>query len=93
MTSSVLYTLSGTLATITLNRTASHNAFDAELIRDLDEALAGLEALKPRALILTGAGATFSAGADLNWMRAMAQASEHDNFTDAMALARCLRHI
>jgi len=93
MTSPVLCTQSGALATITLCRPGTHNAFDAELIQELDEALAGLEATKPRALILTGAGATFSAGADLNWMRAMAQASEHDNFTDAMALARCLRRL
>ena len=93
MTSPVLYTQNGAVATITLNRPGTHNAFDDALIRDLDETLAGLEASKPHALILTGAGATFSAGADLNWMRAMAQASEHDNFTDAMALARCLRRL
>ena len=83
MTSPVFYTQTGAIATITLNRPGSHNAFDAGLIRDLDETLAGLQATKPRALILTGAGATFSAGADLNWMRAMAQAGEHDNFADA----------
>lgn len=93
MTSPVLCTHSGTVATLTLNRPGTHNAFDAELIRELDEALAGLEALKPRVMILTGAGGTFSAGADLNWMRAMAQASEHENFADAMALARCLRRL
>lgn len=93
MTNSVLCTLNGTVATLTLNRPSSHNAFDSGLIRELDEALAGLEATKPRAMILTGAGATFSAGADLNWMRSMAKASEHENFGDAMALARCLRRL
>lgn len=93
MTSPVLCTVSGTVATLTLNRPGTHNAFDAELIRELDEALAGLEASKPRAVVLTGAGSTFSAGADLNWMRAMAQAGEHENYGDAMALARCLRRL
>lgn len=78
---------------MTLNRPENHNAFDSFLIRELDEALAELEASKPRAMILTGSGATFSAGADLHWMRSMAQASEHENFSDAMALARCLRRL
>jgi methylglutaconyl-CoA hydratase len=93
MSDTVLLERRGTLATLTLNRPASHNAFDASLISDLDEALAEVEATRARCLVVTGAGSTFSAGADLNWMRDMAQASENENFEDAMALARCLRRL
>jgi methylglutaconyl-CoA hydratase len=42
-------------------------------------------------VFLRGAGATFSAGADLDWMRAQADASESDNRADAMELARMLK--
>ncbi len=94
MSDSVLISRTGSRATITLNRTGSHNAFDAELIAALTEALQQVAAdASLRSLVLTGSGSTFSAGADLNWMRSMAQASEHDNFEDAMALARCMRSL
>ena len=42
-------------------------------------------------VVLEGDGASFSAGADLNWMRGMAAASEADNRDDALALARLMR--
>ncbi len=93
MTDSVLLNHQGQTATLTLNRPENHNAFDAALIANLDSALAEIESDGTRLLILTGAGSTFSAGADLNWMRAMADADEHANFADAMALARCLRRL
>src|SRR3546814_18334648 len=41
--------------------------------------------------LLEGAGASFSAGADLNWMRGMAAAGEQANRADALALARLMR--
>ncbi|MBP6298891.1 MAG: enoyl-CoA hydratase/isomerase family protein [Arenimonas sp.] len=92
MTNSVLLIRTGSRATITLNRPSSHNAFDAELIAALTEALQQVAAdASLRCLVLTGAGNTFSAGADLNWMRDMASASEQDNVADAQALALCLR--
>ena len=93
MTDTVQLSRQGRTATLSLNRPETHNAFDARLIAELDAALAELEADGTRFLILTGAGSTFSAGADLNWMRAMAAADEHANFEDAMALARCLRRL
>ena len=93
MSDSVLLSRQGGIATLTLNRPGTHNAFDAGLSDDLERALAELEAAPARMLVLTGAGSTFSAGADLNWMRAMARADEQENFADAMALARCLRRL
>jgi methylglutaconyl-CoA hydratase len=80
------------VATLTLNRPDVHNAFDDALVALLGEHLAELECREDvRALVLTGAGATFSAGADLNWMRGMAAASETDNREDALRLAAMLR--
>jgi methylglutaconyl-CoA hydratase len=92
MPNSVLLSRTGSRATITLNRASTHNAFDAELIASLTDALQQVAAdASLRSLVLTGAGSTFSAGADLNWMRDMASASEQENFADAQALAHCLR--
>lgn len=77
---------------ITLNRPQVHNAFDDNLIAELVEALdqAGSDATV-RAVVVTGEGASFSAGADLNWMRGMAGASEAQNREDSLRLARLMR--
>ncbi len=76
------------VATLTLNRPRVHNAFDDTLIAELSRALADCERdVGVRAVVLTGAGASFSAGADLNWMRGMAAASEADNRADSLRLA------
>lgn len=93
MTDSVLLNHRGQTATLTLNRPENHNAFDAGIIAAIDEALAEVESSRARRLIVTGSGSTFSAGADLNWMRGMAAADENSNFEDALALARCLRRL
>jgi methylglutaconyl-CoA hydratase len=82
----------GAVARLRLERPEVHNAFDAALIADLTDALVSLGAdPQVRVVVLEGAGASFSAGADLNWMRGMAAASEADNRDDALALARLLR--
>ncbi|GAB3048811.1 enoyl-CoA hydratase-related protein [Stenotrophomonas tumulicola] len=92
MTESLLIERSGVILTLRLNRPTLHNAFDAALIAALTVALdeAGRDPAL-RAVVLAGAGASFSAGADLQWMRGMAAASEADNRTDALALARLMR--
>jgi len=85
-------TRDGPVARLWLNRPELHNAFDAGLIADLTAALAALGSdAGVRVVVLGGKGASFSAGADMHWMRAMAAASEADNRTDALALARLLR--
>lgn len=76
------------IATLTLNRPERHNAFDDTLIADLTAELKRLEGLdEVRVVILAGEGKSFSAGADLNWMKRMATYSREDNYRDAMALA------
>ncbi|NUS39145.1 MAG: enoyl-CoA hydratase/isomerase family protein [Lysobacter sp.] len=80
------------IARLRLNRPALHNAFDAALISALTDALRQVGADPAvRAVVLEGEGASFSAGADLNWMRGMAAASEAENRDDALALARLMR--
>ncbi len=77
---------------LTMEREALHNAFDAELIREMTEAIAALAIDdRCRMLILTGRGASFSAGADLNWMKSQLSASEAANVQDAKNLAQLMR--
>jgi methylglutaconyl-CoA hydratase len=80
--------------TVTLNRPQRKNAFDGELISALEEAfrtLAGAEGV--RVVFLRGAGEMFSAGADLEWMRAAAEQTEADNRADALEMARMLKQL
>ena len=80
------------VATIWMNRPDVHNAFNAQLIADLTTACIALDADDTvRAVVLAGRGKSFSAGADLNWMKAAGEASEAENFADAMKLAGMLR--
>lgn len=78
--------------TVTMNRPAKKNAFDADLISALEEAfrtLAGAEGV--RVVFVRGAGDTFSAGADLDWMRAAVDSTEADNRADALEMAKMLK--
>lgn len=92
MNSSVLSGIDGRgVAIITLNRPDKHNAFDAPMIGALTDALQALECDRNvRVVVLTGAGSTFCAGADVSAMRAIARASERDNVQDAMRLGELL---
>jgi methylglutaconyl-CoA hydratase len=79
------------VATVTLNRPEKHNAFDAAMIAALTETLRSLDSDRAvRVALLTGAGNSFCAGADLSAMRSVAQASERDNVQDAMQLGELL---
>lgn len=77
---------------VTINRPQKKNAFDAATIAALYEAFETLQgADRVRVVFIRGAGGTFSAGADLNWMRDAADWSESDNRDDAMGLAKMLK--
>lgn len=76
------------VATITLNRPDVHNAFDDKLIAHLIELInQAKDHPDTRVLLLMSTGKSFSAGADLAWMRRMADASREDNLNDARKLA------
>lgn len=80
------------VAYVTINRPDRRNAFDAETISALREAFETLHgADHVRIVFVRGMGGTFSAGADLEWMKAAAGWSEADNRDDAMNLARMLK--
>lgn len=80
------------IATITLNRPDIHNAFDDVLIADLTTKIDTLNTDPAvRVIILTGAGKSFSAGADLNWMKRMAEYSHAENLADSRALAKLMK--
>ena len=79
-------------ATITLNRPEMHNAFDDTLISALIEEFRRLERESSvRVILLAAKGKSFSSGADLNWMRRMADYSFEENRNDAMALAELMK--
>ena len=84
--------LSGPVATLWMNRPDLHNAFDEILIAELTAACIALDEDKDiRVVILAGRGKSFSAGADLNWMKRAANNGLDDNLNDARALAKMLR--
>ena len=86
--------LQGEVATIWMNRPDLHNAFDETLIAELTAACVALDEDKDvRAVVLAGRGKSFSAGADLNWMRRAANNGIDENLNDARALAKMLRTI
>jgi methylglutaconyl-CoA hydratase len=80
------------VVSITLSRPDVHNAFDDVLIAELTEALQQIEDdTRVRVVVLTGEGASFSAGADLGWMKRMARAGQKENRKDARQLAKLMR--
>lgn len=80
------------VATVRMNRPEVHNALDDALILDLTEALAAVGGdASVRVAVLAGAGKSFSAGADLDWMRRMAENSREENLAGARRLAALMR--
>src|SRR3546814_2823276 len=71
------------VARITLTRTEVHNAFNEALIAELTAALEGVgQDRRVRVVVLAAQGPSFSAGTDLNWMKAMAGYSQAENLED-----------
>ncbi|MBX9617397.1 MAG: enoyl-CoA hydratase/isomerase family protein [Caulobacteraceae bacterium] len=82
----------GGVVFITINRPGKKNAFDAATVAALHETFETLHgADNVRAVFIRGAGGTFSAGADLGWMRDAIDWSESDNRDDALMLAKMLK--
>lgn len=82
------------IGVITLDRPDRHNAFDDLAIQDLSEAILMMAAdTNVRVVILAASGSSFSAGADLHWMKRAATHGHAENLRDARNLARMLRQI
>jgi len=79
---------------VILTRSEIHNAFDDQMIAELKATFVALaEDETIRVVILSSEGKSFSAGADLNWMRRMADYSDEENYQDSLKLAECLYQI
>lgn len=84
----------GPVATITLTQPDVRNAFSDEVIADITRAFSWVGAQdQVRAVVLAAEGPAFCAGANLNWMRAMADYTREENLVDAGKLAEMLRVI
>ncbi|KPD22878.1 enoyl-CoA hydratase/isomerase family protein [Idiomarina abyssalis] len=82
------------VATLTLNRPDVHNAFDDVMIAELLKALEQVEESdSARVLVLRSEGKNFSAGADLNWMRSMADKNYQQNVDDAGELGLLMERL
>ena len=82
------------VAWVWMSRPEVHNAFDETLIAELTGAFKGLDAdPSVRVIVLGGEGKSFSAGADLNWMKRQSAASAEQNLADARLLAELFRTI
>jgi methylglutaconyl-CoA hydratase len=89
---SSLIITSGPVSRVTLNRPEVRNAFNDAVIAELTQAFTQLgQDPQVRAIVLAAEGVAFCAGADLNWMRRMADYTHAENLADAAALAEMLR--
>lgn len=83
-----------TVARVILNRGEVHNAFNQDMIAELHEVFIKLAVDEDtHIVVLSGDGKSFSAGADMNWMKAAAKYSQEENFQDALALANMLKSL
>ena len=90
----LLLTIDNYVATVTLNRPEIRNAFNDEMIGELTSVFEQLgQSDDVRVIVLAASGKVFCAGADLNWMRAMADYDYEENLADADKLAQMLKTI
>lgn len=76
---------------VTLNRPDVHNAFNSEMIRELVKVFKSIKKMADlRVIVLQGAGKSFCAGADLNWMRQIKDYSFEENLKESLELAEML---
>lgn len=87
----ILFSIDDSICHVTLNRPDVHNAFNRALIEELRIAFSQITTQSPgkvRAVVLSGQGKSFCAGADVNWMRASLDYTQDENVADALAMAR-----
>jgi methylglutaconyl-CoA hydratase len=90
----LILTIAGQVATVTLNRPDVRNAFNETMIAEVTAAFQALDERDDvRAVVLAANGKAFCAGADLNWMKKMAGYSDAENRADALRLAAMLSAI
>ncbi|MBL7666108.1 MAG: enoyl-CoA hydratase/isomerase family protein [Bacteriovoracaceae bacterium] len=94
MNKALLIEIKNFVATVTLNRPEVHNAFNAELIKELSQTFQKLDNdKKVKVIVLTGSGSSFCAGADVNWMKSMVNFTKKENIADSMKMANMFEGI
>ena len=84
----ITYNKHDSVGDITFNRPEIHNAFNATLLNEMSDLFDRLENDDSlRVVVITGAGKSFCAGADLNWMRSVVDQSFEENLTESNNLA------
>jgi methylglutaconyl-CoA hydratase len=85
----VKYEKQNRIARVTFNRPQIHNAFNAMVLTEMQQVFDEIEKDDSiRVVVLTGAGKSFCAGADLNWMRSVVSQSFEQNLAESNALAK-----
>lgn len=82
----ITVTTDGDIVTVTLNRPDLHNAFNEFMIEEVTDVFKAIAEGPERIVVLKGAGKSFCAGADLNWMKKMKDYTEEENERDARGL-------
>lgn len=87
----IRYEVRNSIANVLLNRPEVHNAFDDIMIGELSQVFDDLSNRgEIRAVVVTGEGKSFCAGADLNWMRRVKDYSFDDNLRESLDLSAML---
>lgn len=90
----ILFTVQDEVARISFNRPDVHNAFNAVMILELDDAFEKAKTDESiRVIVLRGTGKSFCSGADINWMREIIQYSFEQNLEECLRLAELLHKI
>jgi len=85
----IRFNLDSGIITIWLNRPEVHNAFNAKMLEEMVDILAEIDKSDEiRAVIITGEGKSFSAGADINWMKEMVGYTYEENIEDSAMIAK-----
>ena len=90
----IIYSKEDRIARVVFNRPEVHNAFNTQMIGEIDDAFNKIMSDESvRVVILTGAGKSFCAGADINWMREIIRFSYEQNLKESLQLAEVLHKI
>jgi methylglutaconyl-CoA hydratase len=81
------------VARVTLNRPEVYNAYNGEMIAALLKIYDALAAKAPRAVVITGKGRNFIAGADINWLDAVRRSSPEDNLRASRMTAEAVQRL
>lgn len=93
MSTAATLTFESQCAILRLSRPEKHNAFDDQVIKDLRTHLATIKDSDARVMLLISDGKHFCAGADLSWMKRMAELTRSENLSDARNLASLMEDL